>query len=114
MNGYVKWLGLSLLILAFSASAGIGQAQRLENRESNQQKPIEQERKSGTPSPSEDEARTEEHGAAVKSDGKVTPSERKSNKESNRMGKKIERERQSPQTAPPALHNNGSLPADPD
>ncbi|MBI3802594.1 MAG: hypothetical protein HY282_02395 [Nitrospirae bacterium] len=101
-RGFFPWVW----VLAFSAAfAGTAQSQRLNNRESNQER-----RMGGVQSGTEtlkDEAPLDGQGPAPGVEGKEKQAP-KSNREGNRMGQKMERERSA---APGALDNN-SVPTD--
>jgi hypothetical protein len=110
MKSAMKWLGLSVLVLAFTTAvcAESDQTPGLDRREENQQKRIEQGEQSGALTPKEaerlkrGEARLEKHEAKAKADGKVTPAERKRlNKEANRMGKRIHRQKRDAEAVRP-------------
>jgi septal ring factor EnvC (AmiA/AmiB activator) len=110
MKNAMKWLGPSVLVLAFAAAvyAESNQTPGLDQREENRQKRIEQGEKSGALTSKEaerlkrGEAKLEKHEAKAKADGKVTPAERKRlNKEANRMGKRIHREKRDAQAVRP-------------
>ncbi len=108
---YRRWLFSSILVLAVSAAADAqtGSAERLENRQSNQQKRADQEVNSEAAALKE-EARPAEHGPGMKMDGMEKA--HTTRREGNRMGRKIERERSQVFSAPGALGND-SVPTDP-
>jgi hypothetical protein len=118
MNGYLKWLAPSVLVLAFSAGAYAESSSKLDNRVGSPQKPVEQEEKSRKQTAKEAEKQEQEeanldiHGAGTKVEGKVAPNERKrSNRESNKMGKQIQRQKNS--AAAPMSPQKDSIPIDP-
>lgn len=102
-----------MLVLAFSAEADAqtGRSQRLENRQSNQEKRIDQEPRSGAAALKE-EVPPAEHGPATKMDRMEKQADKKTRREGNRMGKKMERERSEVLSAPGALGND-SVPIEP-
>lgn len=93
MNGYRRWLFPSVLILVFSAAvAETAHSQRLENREANREGWIDQEMKSAGATLTE-EQRLEDKGSGTKTDEVEKQGHQKTNKEGNRMGEKMERQR---------------------
>ena len=106
MNGTKSILLAATLLFASASAFAQTATPRLDKREANQERRIEQGVKSGKLTPQEAarlekrEGRLEKHEAAAKSDGKVTPAERaRLQREANRNSHVIARQKHDKQVA---------------
>jgi hypothetical protein len=118
MNGYLKWIVPSVLVLTFSAAVYAQSSSKLDNRVGSQQKAAEEGETSGksaskeSEKPKESEANFDIHESGTKLEGKAGSAERKpADRESNRMGTRIERQRNN--AAAPLNRPDESLSIDP-